>query len=187
MTVPARHHYTLADYWAVERSSALKFEYLDGQIYAMTGSTPEHARLTASVMVQLGRHVRPPCNLFSSDLRLHCRATGLYTYADAALVCGKLERVAALDGLVAVTNPVLLVEMLSPSTEAYDRGDKFEHYKALESLRQYVLVSQRADVDVWTLRDGVWQKEVCRGPEIHLPSVDALLDSGELARSIEGL
>jgi Uma2 family endonuclease len=154
MVSPAhRIHYTRQEYLALEASSNVKHEYLDGQIYAMAGGTPEHAALAAAVIGLLFPQLRAGrCRVHDADLRVRVRATGLSTYPDVTIVCGPREL--DPDDAQAVTNPTAIVEVLSPSTETYDRGDKFEHYKRSPSLRQYALVSHRERrVEVWTRSD----------------------------------
>lgn len=131
------------EYLALEERSGIKHEYLRGEVLAMAGGTPEHAALASAMTVALGTALRGrPCRLFSSDLRIRVAETDLTTYADVAVVCGRLE--VAPDDRNAATNPVVIVEVLSDSTEAYDRGAKFAHYRHLPSLREYVLVAQDA-------------------------------------------
>jgi Uma2 family endonuclease len=130
-----------AEYLAQEEASAVRHEYLRGEIFAMAGGTPEHAALAAGVIQALGSALRDrPCRVFSSDLRVRVDATDFTAYPDVTVVCSSLERSA--QDPHAVTNPVLLVEVLSDSTEALDRGAKFAHYRTLTSLREYLLVSQ---------------------------------------------
>lgn len=183
MATPAhRIHYTYAEYLALEASSNVKHEYLDGQIYAMAGGTPEHAALAAAVIGLLFPSLRAGrCRAHDADLRVRVKATGLSTYPDITVVCGPRERDPEDD--LAVTNPTLIVEVLSRSTEDYDRGDKFEHYKRLPSLRQYVLVSHRErSVEMWT-RDplDVWTARVAGAGEVaELGSIGAQLSVDEL-------
>ncbi|WP_437507153.1 Uma2 family endonuclease [Sorangium sp. So ce1099] len=183
MVAPAhRIHYTYAEYLALEASSNVKHEYLDGQIYAMAGGTPEHAALAAAVIGLLFPELRRGrCRAYDADLRVRVPSTGLATYPDVTVVCGPLERDAE-DGQ-AVTNPTLIVEVLSRSTEEYDRGDKFDHYKNLTSLRQYVLVSHRErSVEIWTRGvDGVFSPSIAREGDVAvLVSIGAQLDVREL-------
>ncbi|WP_437834180.1 Uma2 family endonuclease [Sorangium sp. So ce1153] len=183
MVAPAhRIHYTYAEYLALEASSNVKHEYLDGQIYAMAGGTPEHAALAAAVIGLLFPELRRGrCRAYDADLRVRVPSTGLATYPDVTVVCGPLERDAE-DGQ-AVTNPTLIVEVLSRSTEEYDRGDKFDHYKNLTSLSQYVLVSHRErSVEIWTRGvDGSFTSAIAReGDVAHLVSIGAQLDVREL-------
>jgi Uma2 family endonuclease len=177
-----RIYYTYGEYLALEASSNVKHEYLDGQIYAMAGGTPDHAALAATVIGLLFPELRKGrCRAHDSDLRVRVPATGLGTYPDVTVVCGPRERDAQDE--LAVTNPTLIVEVLSRSTEDYDRGEKFEHYKMLPSLRQYVLVSHRGhSVEVWTRDDhGEWASRVAeRGDVAELPSIGARIDVSEL-------
>lgn len=130
------------EYLALEAKADERHEFLDGQLYPMAGGTPEHAALAASFAGELRDGLRgKPCRVYSSDLRVRIRATGLSTYPDLSVVCGRLE--ADSEDENAIVNPVLLVEVLSESSEAYDRGAKAAHYRRIPSLREYVLVSQR--------------------------------------------
>ena len=134
--------HTVSDYVAIEATSGLKHEYVDGQILAMGGGTLEHARLASAIIFllqdQLGDR---PCVVFTSDARVRIVATGLITYPDVSVACG--PSILDVEDRLAQTNPSVLVEVTSPTTEAYDRGAKFEHYKLIPSLREYVVVSHR--------------------------------------------
>ncbi len=183
MVAPSfRHRYTLEDYLGVEEMSRVRHEYLNGEIFAMAGGTPEHAALSAAALTLLGGKLRGgPCRPYSADLRIRVRATGLATYPDAAVICGEPMR--DPDSPTHVTNPAVIVEVLSPSTEDYDRGEKREHYQRIDSLREYVLVSQdRRRVEV-SLRDagGVWQSRIHEaGDEVELPSLGLSFPIDEL-------
>jgi Uma2 family endonuclease len=167
---------TYAEYLAFEREAETKHEFVDGQIVAMAGGTPEHSRLAASVIQALGTALRGRrCSAFSSDLRVHIPATGRSTYPDVTVVCD--ERLTADVDADAIINPTVIVEILSPRTEASDRGEKFAHYRRIESLQEYVLVGQdeqrievyRREGDVWALRD------YGPGQEAELASLDVRL------------
>jgi Uma2 family endonuclease len=179
MGQPARlPYYTFDEYRRFEATANTKHEYLDGQILAMAGGTPEHAGLAAAVIEHLGSQlVGGSCQIFTSDLRVRVLATGLATYPDVTVVCGALERDPE-DGNGA-TNPTLLVEVLSPSTEHYDRGEKAAHYRRIPSLREYVFVSHRErHIERWW-RDaaGEWRSdEGRRGGRLELAAVGAVLD-----------
>jgi Uma2 family endonuclease len=182
--MPAPAHtirHTHAEYVAFERSSNVKHEFLGGQIYAMAGGTPEHAALAAAVIGLLFPALRAgTCRAHDADLRVRT-PSGLTTYPDVTVVCGLREL--DVEDRLAVTNPSLIVEVLSRSTEEYDRGEKFEHYKSLPSLRQYVLVSHRdPSVEVWTRSgDGEWRAVMARAGDVaSLGSIDAGLDIAEL-------
>lgn len=169
--------YSYAEYVAFENSSNTKHEFLDGQIYGMAGGTPEHAALASTASHLLYAQLEAsPCRPHSSDLRIHVRATGLVTYPDVAVICGSRERDPG--DARAVTNPTLLVEVLSPSTEKYDRLEKFEHYKLIPSLRQYVLIAQdRRQVELWTRDGDAWTSSVANDGDVaELGSIDCRLD-----------
>jgi Uma2 family endonuclease len=175
-------HYAWAEYLAVESASNIKHEYLDGQIYAMAGGTPAHAALQLAVPNLLFPQLRAGrCRALGPDLRIRVLATGLATYPDVTIVCGPRE--SDPEDNNSVINPTLLVEVLSPSTEAYDRGEKFAHYKRIPSLRQYVLVSPAEHrVEVWTYDgDGAWTSKVSTDGELaDLDSIGGVLDVREL-------
>ncbi|MDC3953471.1 Uma2 family endonuclease [Polyangium jinanense] len=157
----ARKLVTLAEYLAAEETSDTKHEFLNGETFAMAGGTLEHARLQGNVYHELRNRLGDRrCSVFPSDARVRVEATGLSTYPDVSVVCGPLER--HPEDKNSFVNPTVLVEVLSESTEAYDRGSKFHHYRQIPSLQEYVLVSShRRHVEVfrrnpdgsWTLRD----------------------------------
>ena len=175
-------HYTWEEYLGLERSSNVKHEYLDGQIYAMAGGSPLHAALQVAVPNLLFPQLRAGrCRAHGADLRVRVLATGLATYPDVTIVCGPRE-VDPTDAS-SVTNPTLIVEVLSPSTAGYDRDEKFAHYKAIPSFREYVLVSQdERCVEVWTRGDDdAWTSVVSRDGDVAvLGSIAARLDVREL-------
>ncbi|MGD0530561.1 MAG: Uma2 family endonuclease, partial [Polyangiaceae bacterium] len=139
-THPVLH--TFAEYVRLEAESTVRHEYVAGRIYAMAGGTPEHSALKVGVILGLGRAVEGSrCRVYDSDLRIRVPRTGLCTYPDASVVCGPCE--VDPEDKNTVTNPVLLVEVTSASTEEYDRGEKFDHFREIPSLAEYVLVSHR--------------------------------------------
>jgi Uma2 family endonuclease len=135
-------HMTYPEYLDFERTAGSKHEYLRGEVFAMAGGTLEHGRLASRVshLIRSGIGDRP-CETFSSDAKIRIDETDLTTYPDVTVICGRIER-SPIDE-EAATNPIVLVEVFSDSSEAYDRGEKFAHYRRLGSLREYVLVSQR--------------------------------------------
>ncbi len=181
MSAPAHSiRYTYDEYLALEASSNVKHEFLDGQIYGMAGGTPEHAALAAAVIGLLFPQLRTGrCRAHDADLRVRT-PSGLATYPDVTIVCGPRLR-DPLDEQ-AVTNPTVIVEVLSRSTEDYDRGDKFEHYKGLLSLRHYVLVSHRErKLEVWTRDGDAFSYTVAvEGAAADLAAIGARLDVREL-------
>ncbi len=157
----ARHvHHTYAEYLTLEEESSTRHEYLDGEIYAMAGGTPDHAALAGAVLSILRSRLPRGCRVFTSDLRVRVAQTGLSTYPDGAVICGKTAR--AADDPIAVVNPLLLIEVTSPSTEDYDRGEKLRNYEQLPSLREVLIIShreprvtlvRRQEKDEWTSSD----------------------------------
>jgi Uma2 family endonuclease len=130
---------TAEEYLALERQSEEKHEFLEGEMFAMSGASAAHNDIVWNLAGILHAQLRGrPCRASIGDMRLQVTATGLYTYPDIVVVCGE-RRFAELDSLI---NPTLIIEVLSPSTEAYDRGKKFGHYRTIESLQEVVLVSQ---------------------------------------------
>jgi Uma2 family endonuclease len=130
------------EYLSLEAASDTKHEYLDGEVFAMAGGTITHGALAGAVITALSNALRDrACRVLSSDVRIRSKATGLATYPDVTVVCQKIEVDA--DDANGVLNPTVIVEVLSDSTEAYDRGAKAAHYRRIPSLREYVLVSQR--------------------------------------------
>lgn len=181
---PATKPYiTHAEYLALEEKSLTKHEWLDGVISARAESTPDHAALAAAVIGELGVQLRGKrCRVFTGDLRVRVLATGLSTYADVTVVCGGLEL--DPDDKNAATNPVLVVEVLSDSSEAYDRGEKFGHYRRIPSLAEYVLVSQRSPkIEVFRKNEaGKWvlAEEASRGETAPLLSIGCALSVDEV-------
>lgn len=174
---------THAEYLEQERRSPTKHEFVDGLVIAMAGGSPEHARLAGSVMRLLGNAVQDrPCAVFSSDLRVRITETNRSTYPDLTVVCGHREL--APDDDDAIVNPIVLVEVLSDSTEADDRGEKFAPYRRLASLREYVLVAQKSRrVEVYRRDDERWVlTEHGPGSSFELASIGASIEVDEVYR-----
>jgi Uma2 family endonuclease len=147
----------VAEYLAIEKAAEFKSEFYDGEMFAMAGASRDHNRVRENLVGELfGRLRGGPCSSFSSDMRVRVNKTGLYTYPDMLIVCGVEEYPPGdPDTLL---NPTVILEVLSPSTERYDRTIKFRHYKQIESLREYVLVSQDEPAIERRIRqpDGRW-------------------------------
>jgi Uma2 family endonuclease len=141
MAAPARMVYTTEEYLALERAAETKSEYRAGQIVAMAGASRAHNRIVLNLGSELSRQLRgSSCEAFVNDLRVRVGRTGLYTYPDVVVACGEIQF--EDDQVDTLLNPVVVIEVLSPSSEAYDRGEKFAHYRRLDSLQEYLLVSQ---------------------------------------------
>ena len=135
-------HMSYAEYLAAESAYETRHEFLNGEVWAMAGGTPEHSALAAAVIGELTLALRgKPCRVYTPDVRVRVLATGLSTYPDVTVVCGAEET--ATEDPDALVNPVVLVEVLSDSTEGYDRGMKAAHYRRIPSVQAYVLVCRR--------------------------------------------
>lgn len=146
-------NWTPEQYVAWERLQPTRHEYRDGKIFDMAGATPEHNDIVANLVGELRNGLRDkPCRVRSSEQQVHIPATGLYTYPDALIVCGQPEYTD--ESRMTLLNPLVIFEVLSDSTESYDRGKKFRHYRSIPQLRDYVLVAQ----------DTVWVEHYVRGP-----------------------
>ena len=160
-----RPRYRLGEYLILEDMSNVRHEYLDGQIFAMAGGTPEQGGICANLIALLSNALAGrACRVFTSDVRVRVPATGLDTYPDASVACGRPER--DVEDSNALTNPLVLVEVTSPSTEAYDRGEKLEHYKRIPSLQAVLIVAHaETRVDVWRRGSGEEWAVGSVGPE----------------------
>jgi Uma2 family endonuclease len=148
---------TPAEYFEFERDASFKSEYFSGEMFSMAGGSARHSQISINTARALGNLLAGrPCIVYGSDLRIHVSATGLYTYPDASVVCGPIE---FHDGRKdTILNPLLIVEVLSESTEAYDRGRKFRHYQRVPAFREYLLISQHEPIVERYLfnADGTW-------------------------------
>ena len=188
MSLQPKSYFSPEDYLALERSADFKSEYFDGEIFAMTGASEPHNLIMISTIRELSTQLKKrPCKLYANDMRVKVSPTGLYTYSDLIVVCGKAQfDDVHFDTLL---NPTLIIEVLSDSTEAYDRGRKFEHYRKLESLAEYVLIAQhrphiesyRRQLDQqWLLTESTGLDSVFR-----LDSIDCELALAEVYDKIE--
>jgi Uma2 family endonuclease len=184
MSSAARHvHHTYVEYLALEEASPTRHEYLDGEIYAMAGGSPDHAALAAGLIRLLGAALPRGCRVYTSDLRIRIELSGLSTYPDVAIVCG--ETIRAKDDPLAVVNPVLLVEVTSPSTEDYDRGEKLRHYQQIPSVAEVLFVSHREPRLTLVRRgdDGRWiVTDAGAGQTLTLTGIDGRLAVDDVYR-----
>lgn len=186
MGEPARKRMTYAEYAELERAAETKHEFYDGEIYAMSGGTRAHSKMGAQVTALLWLALRgKPCEVHGTEMRLFVEATGNSFYPDAMVVCGEFQ--AAFGDDHAVVNPSLLVEVISASSDSYDRGMKFVNYQEVPTLKDYLVVSQferrvwhyqRVHEDEWRIRD-LTGGEIELGIGISL-GIDAIYDGIEL-------
>ena len=165
MSTQPKTFLTPEEYLEIERRAAYKSEYCEGEMFALAGAPETHNLIAGNLFGGIHAQLRSrACRAYGSDMRVHVNATGLYTYPDVLVVCQKPQ---FLDGQRdTLLNPTLISEVLSPSTEAYDRGRKFENYRSVESLAEYLLVaSDRMHADLYTRRqDGGWLLTSADGP-----------------------
>ena len=155
------------EYFALEEAEGLRYEYLAGEVFAMTGGTETHALIISNATVSLGNAFRDePCRVYVSDMKLRIEAADHFCYPDVLVLCEEGKRSSKF-----VEQPALIVEVLSESTESYDRGLKFEHYRAVESLEYYLLLAQdrlhaelfqRQGPDRWLLTEASGEEGVIR-------------------------
>lgn len=171
----------------MEKSSPIKHEFCDGEIFAMAGGTPESGALGGSVIGMLAAQLPEECRVMTSDVRVRIEASDLTTYPDASVVCGAAVRDRV--DTVAVTNPVLVVEVTSPSSEDYDRGEKLSHYRQLPSLKVIVLVSHKTKrVTVVARGESGWETTEYRAGEVALVKEPELrLEVDKVYAVLEGL
>jgi len=178
MNAVPEEYLSLEDYYRLEETSEVKHEYYHGVAYALTGASAAHNLILANVIGVLHAQLRgKPCRVVPSDLRLKVEATGLYTFPDAQVICGPFDFADGRNDTI--TNPTVLIEVLSPSTEEYDRGKKLLHYHTIASLQEVLLLAQdrihvehysRQEADLWQLRYDTGLAQT-----ITLKSIDCLL------------
>jgi Uma2 family endonuclease len=178
---------TEEEYLAFERASDARHEFLDGRVYAMAGASLKHGDIIQNTSSNLYIKLRGgPCRAVTNELRVRVRATGLNTYPDIVVLCG--EPHLTDDHLDTLTNPTILIEVLSPSTEAYDRGAKWRHYQQIDSLREYVLIAQDAPAIEHFVRqdDGSWRYEATIGLDaaVELPTIGCTLALSEVYQNV---
>lgn len=185
--VAAQRLLTAEEYLAQERRSSNKHEFAGGQIRAMAGASRNHSLIEGNLIRELGNRLRgKPCEVYTSNMRVRVWMSGFYTYPDVSVVCGRPEfDDTEMDTLL---NPTVLFEILSPSTEAYDRGEKFARYRRLSSLREYVLVAQdRVAVECYRREGDFWVLETCESLDdtLRLQSLDCELPLREVYDRVE--
>ncbi|WP_262965776.1 Uma2 family endonuclease [Methylobacter psychrophilus] len=175
-------HYSTEQYLALERSASSKSEFHDGEIYAMTGANRNHNLVSGNICGELSLQLKKrPCEVYINDMRIKAVQARSYYYPDIVVVCGTPQfEDAFVDTLL---NPTVLIEVLSPSTEAYDRGGKFAHYRKIASLQEYLLVTQdQASIERYVRQGEVWILTEALGLNASMPleSIDCILSLREV-------
>jgi Uma2 family endonuclease len=179
---------TPEQYLEIERKAEYKSEYFQGEMFAMPGASEPHNVIAGNLGRELGVQLRSrPCRIYPSDMRVHIPETGLYTYPDVSVVCQAPQLIG--DRKDTLLNPVFIAEILSPSTEAYDRGRKLEHYRSIASLKEYLLIAQdRVHVELYRRNGkGQWMLSEATGfdASIQLDSIDCQLSLADLYEKVD--
>jgi Uma2 family endonuclease len=183
-----RHFYSLDEYFALEHAGDARYEYWDGDIVCMSGGSQAHGRIISNVNYRLRQKLDGgPCLAFTGDVAVKTPSLLPYRYPDATVACGELkfENFRGVDALI---NPVLIVEVMSPTTADHDRKEKFTAYQAISSFREYLLIAQDEPEVVHYVRqpDGRWVREDARGLDavLRLESVSCELSSREMYEGV---
>ena len=186
-TQPKRRH-SLEEYFELERTSDERWEYFNGEVFCMSGVSKNHGELESNLITTLNNELRfRGCHVYPANIRVKVPAAPPYRYPDLSIVCDEpvFEKIG---GVEALKNPIVLVEILSPSTEAYDRGDKFTYYKSIPSLREYVLVAQHRPHITHYVKETEekWNYEELNDvtDKLTLPSIDCVLPLSEIYRNV---
>jgi Uma2 family endonuclease len=187
MSSLAQPRCTPEHYLALERQARHRSEYVNGSILAMAGASRQHNLITGNVFGELRAQLRGrPCEAYINDMRVKVSATGLYTYPDVAALCDEPHfEDSHVDTLL---NPSVIVEVLSESTEAYDRGEKFAHYRRLESLRDYVLIAQnKVRVEHYVRQGDQWvlSEADALSSTVHLSSIGCTIVLRDIYERVE--
>jgi Uma2 family endonuclease len=187
MTAVPKEKMSLEEYFEFDKNAEGNFEYFDGEIFEMSGVSPNHARVERNLTFRLTqRAFEKGCEVFPANLRIKVPALPTYRYPDLSVVCGEAI-FQEISGLQCLANPVLLVEVLSESTESYDRGEKFRLYKSIESFREYLLVSQDSPDITHYLKhnERFWlQSDYTSGESLHITTLDFDLSVDEVYQGI---
>lgn len=192
MSVPLEttRRYTISEYFDLEEQTPEKLEYRNGEIVAMAGASYSHTLITANVIRRLAERLDgTPCRVSSPDLRVKTGKAAWYVHPDVTVVCGGAQFDMNDGRRETITNPRVVVEVLSPSTEGYDRGEKFGRYREIDTLQDYVLIRQDVpEINVFHRRDdGTWLFLVAKGldTKVALNSINIELFLSELYAGVE--
>ena len=188
MSTLPKHKYSPKEYLDLERASEHKSEFLNGEIFAMGGASARHALIVVNTSGELRNLLRDrPCTVYATDLRVRASYERLYSYPDVIVVCGEPKFID--DAFDTLTNPILIVEVLSPTTKNYDRGEKFDQYRKIADLREYLLVAQdQPHVEHYIKQsDGTWlfSEVENRDSTVYLPSLDCSLSLAEVYAKVD--
>lgn len=188
MTALPKRKYTLEEYFELDKNAEGNFEYFDGEIFEMSGVSPEHATIEMNLAEILNPVARKRgCRAFPANLRIRVPVLPTYRYPDLSVVCGETV-FEEIQGLQCLVNPILIVEVLSESTEFYDRGEKYRQYKSIESFREYLLVSQNDKFITLFQKhnERFWmQSDYVVGETLHLNTLDLDLNVDEVYQGVE--
>jgi Uma2 family endonuclease len=181
--------YSIAEYLENEEKSLEKHEYYQGEIFAMAGASIPHNQVVRNALYSVEDYLRKTdkCQIFPSDLKIHVEANLLFTYPDLSIVCGKIETLENHKDIV--TNPAVLIEVLSPTTQDYDRGGKFKLYRDIPSLKEYILISSlEVLVEKYNKQpDGTWilHEYKTENDSFTIASIDMPVEMKSLYRNVE--
>jgi Uma2 family endonuclease len=179
--------HTMEEYLVLEEKSIEKHEYYLGEIFAMAGASIQHNQITSNAHIAIGSYLQnKDCQIFQSDLKIHAATNSLITYPDLSIVCGAIETLEKYKQIV--TNPSVLIEILSPTTQDYDRGGKFKLYRDITSLQEYILISSTETlVEKYTKQsNGTWvlQEYKTKDDVMHITAIDMQLQVDTLYRNV---
>ena len=182
-----RHYYTLEEYFALEKVGDARYEYWDGEIFCMSGGSRRHYRLSSNIHLRLGQKVEEKgCETYTGDMPIKTPKLPPYRYPDASVVCGE-SQFESINGIDALLNPLLIVEVLSPTTETADREEKRIAYQAIESLQEYLLIAQdKVEVTRYGRNGDLWFREIFTelSAQISLASINETITVTEIYRGI---
>ncbi len=188
MTALPKRKYSLEEYFEIERNSGERYEYFDGNIWSMAGASPNHERIVSNGIFHLRTILGNGCSVFGSNLKIKVPVFSPYRYPDLSAYCGE-GQFEKMGGMEVLTNPQMIVEVLSDSTEAFDRGDKFSYYKSIESFVEYILISTKRPYITQFIKneDGEWinREAVGLDAKLYSPTFDVEIVLSEIYLNVE--
>lgn len=183
-----KHKFTIEEYLAMEDIATEKHEYYKGEIFAMSGTKMPHNIISKNLFIGLGIKLKgKKCQPFGSDMRVHIKANTLFTYPDISIICGEPETLN--NDNLNVLNPAIIIEILSPSTKNYDRGEKFKLYRDIPTLKEYILVdSESIHVEIFRLNEaGHWELEEYKleGEPLNIKTINENIPIGDIYEGVK--